>query len=306
MTRTLHNGDSEVPMSEPSEPSAPELHIGCVDLPMRLSRQRYFQVLTYLETSATLLGVPRAAVLQRWRQEAGAHGRYGLVAPQTITHRPGPRGYPRHKSTLAPAELAQAGSFRATDLVRREVEVLAQASAICGADVVMFRTPHDFAPSAANRDAMRVFFRDIAPPGRFGDAIRVWEPQGLWELETAAHFAGEIGVVLACDPLTTDQIGTDHEIFGRLPGDDAYFRVTGLGMARRRIDDYALEPLLEAAESYRRVWVAFAHEGKYPDAIRMRRQLGDGGEEGQGEEAGEDPDEGADEELDQDLGDEAE
>lgn len=279
-------------MSEPSEPSAPELHIGCVDLPMRLSRQRYFQVLAYLETSATLLGVPRAAVLQRWRQEAGEHGRYGLVAPQTITHRPGPRGYPRHKGALTPAELPQAGGFRATDLVRREVESLAQASATCGADVVMFRTPHDFAPSAANRDAMRVFFRDIAPAGRFGDAIRVWEPQGLWELETAAHFAGELGVVLACDPLTTDQIGTDHEIFGRLPGDDAYFRVTGLGMARRRIDDYALEPLLEAAESYRRVWVAFAHEGKYPDAIRMRKQLGSA------EEAGQDPDEGAGEDLD--------
>jgi uncharacterized protein YecE (DUF72 family) len=304
MARTLHHGVSEVPMSEPSEPSAPELHIGCVDLPMRLSRQRYFQVLTYLETSATLLGVPRTAVLQRWRQEAGPHGRYGLVAPQTITHRPGPKGYPRYKGTLAPAELAQAGSYRATDLVRREVEALAQASAICGADVVMFRTPHDFAPSAANRDAMRVFFRDFAPAGRFGDAIRVWEPQGLWELETAAHFAGELGVVLACDPLTTDQIGTDREIFGRLPGDDAYFRVTGLGMARRRIDEYALEPLLEAAESYRRVWVAFAHEGKYPDAIRMRRQLGgiEGVEAEMGAGAGEELDEGADE----DSGDEAE
>lgn len=284
-------------MSEPSEPSAPELHIGCVDLPMRLSRQRYFQMLEYLETSATLLGVPRAAVMQRWRQEAGKHGRYGLVAPQTITHRPGPKGYPRPKSALAPADLAQAGSFRATDLVRREVEALAKASAICGADVVMFRTPHDFAPSASNRDAMRVFFRDIAPAGRFGDAIRVWEPQGLWELETAAHFAEELGVVLACDPLTTDQIGTNREIFGRLPGDDAYFRVTGMGMAKRRIDDYALEPLLEAAESYRRVWVAFAHEGKYPDAIRMRRQLGGGPEEA-GEGAEEDPDEGAGEDRD--------
>jgi uncharacterized protein YecE (DUF72 family) len=268
-------------MSEPSEPAAPELHIGCVDLPVRLSRHRYFEVLAYLETSATLLGVPRASVMQRWRQEAGAHGRYGLVAPQTITHRPGPKGYPRHKSTLAPAELAQAGGFRATDLVRREVEVLAEASAIGGADVVIFRTPHDFAPSTANRDAMRAFFRDIAPAGRFGDAIRVWEPQGLWELATAAHFAGELGVVLACDPLTTDPIGVDPEIFGRLPGDDAYFRVTGLGMARRRLDDYALEPLLEAAESYRRVWIAFAHEGKYPDAIRMHRQLaGTGGSTG--------------------------
>lgn len=283
-------------MSEPSEPAAPELHIGCVDLPARLSRPRYFEVLAYLETSATLHGVPRPSVMQRWRQEAGARGRYGLVAPETITHRPGPKGYPRYKNTLAPAELAQAGGFRATDLVRREVASLAEAAATCGADAVIFRTPHDFAPSAANRDAMRAFFGDIAPPERFGEAIRVWEPQGLWELATAAHFAGELGVVLACDPLTTDQIGTDREIFGQLPGDDAYFRVTGLGMARRRIDDYALEPLLEAAESYRRVWIAFAHEGKYPDAIRMHRQHAGAGEPAPGDGSDDDgADDGGDE-----------
>lgn len=273
-----------------SEPDAPELHVGCADLPMRLSRQRYFQVLAYLETSATLHGVPRASVLQRWRQEAGAHGRYGLVAPQTVTHRPGPRGYARHTTTLTPAELAQAGGFRDTALVRREIDALAEACAVCNVEVVMFRTPHDFAPSATNRDAMRAFFRDIAPAGRFGQAIRVWEPQGLWEVEPAAHFAAELEVVLACDPLTTDQISVDPEIFSRLPGDDAYFRVTGLGMARRRIDDYALEPLLEAAESYRRVWIAFAHEGKYPDAIRLHRQRGGVGEDA-GEDAGGDDDE---------------
>lgn len=281
-------------MSDPSESTEPRFHVGCVDLPMRMSRQRYFEALAYLETSATLLGVPRAAVLHRWRQEAGAHGRFGLVAPETITHRPGPKGYPRHKRTLAPAELAQAGGFRDTELVRREVETLAEAAAIAGADVVLFRTPHDFAPSAANRDAMRAFFRDVAPPGRFGAAVRVWEPHGLWELEAAAHFAGELGVVLACDPLTTDQIGVNRDIFGRLPGDDAYFRVTGLGMARRRIDDYALEPLLEAAESYRRVWIAFAHEGKYPDAKRLRKQLD--ANAGQAPDDG-DPDDGDDDDA---------
>jgi uncharacterized protein YecE (DUF72 family) len=256
-----------------SEPAAPELHIGCVDLPAGLMRPRYFERLAYLETSATLLGTPRPLALQRWRQDAGERGRYGLMAPQTITHRPGPKGYARHKRSLPPSELAQAGNFRATELVRREVDELAEAAAAAGAEVVIFRSALDFAPSAANREAMRVFFSEIAPPGRFGDAIRVWEPQGLWELESAARFAGELGIVLACDPLTTDPISVDPALFSNLPGDDAYFRVTGLGMARRRLDDYALEPLLEAAQSYRRVWIAFAHEGKYPDAIRLRQQV---------------------------------
>lgn len=259
-----------------SEPDAQEIHVGCVDLPARLSRQRYYERLAYLETSATLLGVPKASALQRWRAEAGEQGHVGLVAPQTITHRPGPKGYPRHKVTLTKEDLAQAGGFRATDLIQREVAALAEAAQLAGASVVLFRSPPDFAPSTANRDNMRVFFRDLASPERFGTAVRVWEPQGLWEPESAARFAGELGLVMACDPLTNDPLGVDPSFYSNLPGDDAYFRVTGLGLGRRRFDDYALEPLMEAAEAYRRVWIAFAHEGKYPDAIRLRGSL-DGG-----------------------------
>lgn len=253
-----------------SDPAAQMIHVGCVDLPARLSRDRYYQRLAYLETSATLLGVPKASALARWRVEAGERGHVGLVAPQTITHRPGPKGYPRHKAALTKQDLAQAGSFRATELIQREVAALAQAAEIAGASVILFRSPPDFAPSTANRDNMRAFFRDLAPPERFGSAVRVWEPQGLWEPETAARFAGELGVVLACDPLRNDPLGVEPAFYSNLPGDDAYFRVTGMGLSRRRFDDYALEPLVEAAEAYRRVWIAFAHEGKYPDAIRLR------------------------------------
>lgn len=255
------------------DPATPVLHVGCAGLPPGVGRQHYFDRLAYLEAPGTLHGVPRESVLRRWRADAGAHGRFGLVAPEVVTHRPGPRGYPRGKEPLTPAELAQAGGFRATEVVQRGVAALAEAVELAGADVVLFRSPHDFAPSTANRDAMRVFFRDLAPAGRFGAAVRVWEPQGLWEPEVAARFAGELGVVLACDPLNNDPLGVGPEFFAGLPSDEAYFRVTGLGMPQRRFDDYALEPLLEAAESYRRTWIAFAHEGKYPDAIRLHRQL---------------------------------
>ncbi len=256
-----------------SDPATQEIHVGCVDLPARLSRQRYYERLAYLETSATLLGVPRPSALQRWRVEGGEHGHVGLVAPQTITHRPGPKGYPRHKEPLTPQDLAQAGGFRATELIQREVTSLVEAVALAGASVVLFRSPPDFAPSMANRDNMRAFFSDLASPERFGTAIRVWEPQGLWEPETAARFAGELGLVLACDPLINDPLGVEPAFYSNLPGDDAYFRVSGMGLGRRRFDDYAMEPLLEAAEAYRRVWIAFAHEGKYPDAIRLRGSL---------------------------------
>ncbi|WP_045118269.1 DUF72 domain-containing protein [Haliangium ochraceum] len=255
-----------------------------------MPRARYFGRLPYLETAATLRGIPRPPVLQRWLADAGEDGRFGLAAPQTITHRAGRKGYARHIVELSRAELAQTGGFRDTELIRSEVDALAQATSILGVDVVLFRSPADFAPSASNRDAMRRFFAELAPAERFSGALRVWEPQGLWDLDVAARFAGELGLVLCCDPLTNDpMLDIDPGIFSRLPSDDAYFRVTGIGNARRRLDDYALEPLFEAAEAYERVWVALGHDGKYPDALRLHRQLngdpGDGEADGDGESA---------------------
>ena len=263
-------------MPDPVETDTTIIHIGCSDLPAGLARARYFEGLTYLEVSTTMLGLPRASVLHRWRKEAGDEGQLGLVAPQLITHRPGPRGYPRWPEELTAEELAQAGGFRATDVVRRTTEALATAAAEVGASTVVFRSAPDFAPSATNRDAMRAFFDDIAPAERFGDTVRVWEPQGLWELESAALFADELGVVLACDPLTQDPLVADPDIFMHLPGDAAYFHVTGLGSGRSRFDDYSLETLAAVAEAYERTWIVFANPGKYPDALRLRRALAAG------------------------------
>ncbi|GAB4558108.1 MAG: hypothetical protein Tsb0020_02830 [Haliangiales bacterium] len=257
-----------------AEPTASsDCFVGCADLPSGLSRQRYFKRLRYLESSATLVGIPKPSVLKRWQAERGERGQLGLVAPQAITHRPGRKGYARSHVAYEPAQLAQAGWFRDSEVVADAVGSLADAVAAVSAQVVVFRSPADFAPSAANRDAMRAFFRDLAPADRFGGALRVWEPQGLWELDAAARFAGELGLVLACDPLTRDPLLGDPTFFEHLPSDDAYFRVTGLGSATQRLDDYALEPLLAAAESYRRSWLVFGHSRKYPDAIRLQRQL---------------------------------
>lgn len=260
-------------MPDPVETDTTVIHIGCSDLPSGLARSRYFGGLGYLEVSTTMLGLPRVSVLHRWRQDAGEAGQLGLVAPQLITHRPGPRGYPRWPEALTAAELAQAGGFRATDVVRRTTEALATAVIEAGAGTVVFRSASDFAPSATNRDAMRAFFDDIAPAERFGNAVRVWEPQGLWELESAARFASELGVVLACDPLTQDPLVEDPDIFMHLPGGAAYFRITGLGSGRSRFDDYALETLAAMVEGYERTWIVFANPGKYPDALRFRRML---------------------------------
>lgn len=257
----------------PDTSDSPVIRVGCAGLPAGLARPQYFERLAYLEASSTLFGLPKTAIQKRWRADAGEAGRMGLFAPQVITHRPGPRGYARSKEKLSPEALAQAGGFRATPVVRDAVEALAAAAVEMAAEAVIFRSPPDFAPSAANRDTMRGFFRDIAPAERFGGAVRVWEPQGLWELPVAARLAGELGLVLACDPLDNDPLAPDPDIYSHLPGDEVYFRVTGMGSSRSRFDGYAMETLLDTAASYTRTWMVFANPGKYPDAIRFRRLL---------------------------------
>lgn len=258
----------------PPEPELPDsISVGCADLPPGLRRGRYFQRLRYLEVSGTRVQLPKARILRQWREDAGERGRIGVLAPQLITDKPGPKGYPRAAGRYTREQLAQAGSFRDTPLVRDAVRDLAAACATCQAQTVIFRSPPDFAPSTSNRDRLRAFFGDMASAELFADTARVWEPLGLWDVHTAARLAEELGLVLACDPLSNDPLLHLEVDFASLPVSRMYFRITGLGRGSQRFDEYALEPLLELAAAYQRVWVVFTHAHRYPDAIRCQRLL---------------------------------
>ena len=261
------------PSGTPSSQDSPAILVGCAELPPGLRRVRYFQRRRYLEVADTMYQLPKLSVLSRWSGDAEPNGRFGLLAPQVITHKPDPRGYRRGGDNLAREQLADAGWFRATDLVVRSVEEFARVVRSVPTDAVLFRAPADFSPSAANREALRRFFTDIAPAEIFAGAVRVWEPQGLWEPALAARVAAELGVVYACDPMSNDPLGAKPDFFARLPTRDAYFRLTGLGRARQRFDAYALSTLLETVAAYDRVWIVFANADKYPDSMQLQRIL---------------------------------
>jgi uncharacterized protein YecE (DUF72 family) len=250
------------------------LRIGCSDLPSGLGRDRYFGRLDYLEVGATFFDPPRPSALARWRRDAPAAAGFGVVAWQLVTHPAGPRGYPRVKRELSAAQLRDGGGMRATEAVQGALAVTAEVAAAVEAEVVVFRTPAEFAPSSHNREVLRAFFAEVATVERLGGAARVWEPQGLWEPELAAQLCGELDVLYGCDPLSNDPLGVEPEFFAALPSSMAYFRVTGLGRARPRLDEYALEALLALAEPYERAWIVLANPGKYPDAIRLRKLAG--------------------------------
>jgi uncharacterized protein YecE (DUF72 family) len=250
-----------------------EYLVGCANLPARMPRDQYFSKLSFLETDILFSNPPRPSVLARWRAEAPEDASFAMIAPQLITHPPQGRGYPGSKVVLTPTEAGQAGHLRATDTVRRAVEGFAEASAALRASAVVFRTPPTFTPSATNRDALRAFFDGIATAERFGTTARVWEPQGLWDVRTAAVLAAEIGVLFAGDPLTVDPIAAPPELWASLPTDGVYFRLTGLGHARRRFPELELETLAETVAQYQRAWIVFSNVDAFADAKRFAPML---------------------------------
>ncbi len=249
-------------------PDEPMIRVGCPAIPPGVSPAKYMAALDYLELADTFYRVPGEAALRKRARGAPDGFGFGIVAWQVITHRPGPRGYPRLGDALDAAALAQAGGLRDTPVVRDAVAQVAAAAAVVGAETVVFRTPDDMSPSEANRDLLRRFFSELAPAETFAGAVRVWEPGGLWQPQAAQTLADELDVVLAFDPLESDPT---LDIPPPLPeAERSYFRIRGLGATGALAVD-KLEELADACLGRQRVWAVFATPERGHDASRFRQ-----------------------------------
>ena len=260
------------------EPDVPRIRVGCAGLPPRMSRERYWQELSFLESDITYRSPPRRAAIRGWREAAPEGASFSLLAWQAITHRPGKQGYAHKGRPLTPSELAETGGLRDTPMVRTAVEAMKEAAEAVSAEAIVFRTPAGFAPSAKNRDAMKHFFEELAPPGAFGAAVRVWQPEGLWRPDEAIRAATDLDLLLACDPLARDPLEEQAPVLANeLPRDAAYFRITGLGSSNSQLDTGDLEELTEFLAEFERAWVVFANVAKFADARRFARSIGASG-----------------------------
>lgn len=214
------------------------LHVGCVDLPHGVGWDRYFSRLSYIETTALTRGPLRVAVQNKWRAAAPAPGSFGVVAPP----------------------------------IESGIGTLVETAKGLEASAVVFRTPPMFSPSASNRDLLRRFFAETAPAEAFGDAARVWQPDGLWELRTSLKLAEELGVVLGADPFAKDPTKDPPELYATLDVPDVYFRVTGLGHGGRKLTSSQMDELSLVVEVYERAWVVFATVDSFTDAGRFAQQ----------------------------------
>jgi uncharacterized protein YecE (DUF72 family) len=265
--------------------------VGCAGLPRGMGWPRYFQRLPYLELGALLAGPVRSTVLRRWRAAANNPGAFGVVAPAPITHSPGPRGYGQRGWPVPPGRPQDVGNFRETTAVASTVIAHLHALELLDASAAIYRTPPDFSPSAANREAMRKFFGEVMTAEAAHGRARVWHPSGLWEPPAAYAFAKELGIICALDPLGADPTNEHAAWWPTVEGDDAYFAISGLGRGRRTPPDQ-LEALAEVAGQFQRAWVVFSTSEPFPDAIRFAGLVSAGGSAAE--------DDGDDETIDED------
>jgi len=200
------------------------VRVGCAGLPPGTAREAYFRRLPLLEVE----GPAKPAVLRKW-QRAGAH---------TLLLR------------VDKLDLA-AAAWR---------ELLDGYDAL-KAEALVLQTPPSFSPSAANREAMKRFFGEVA--GDPGDRVVCWEPRGTWEPLQAARLCLELGILHAYDPLLPDEEGPPPA------AEEAYYRIYGLGLQRNRISDDNLATLAERVALHARAWVVFATGERWRDAQKF-------------------------------------
>jgi len=242
-----------------------DLPIGTADIPERVERARYFQDLSYLELSALFAGPLKPSALARWTDVAPAQT-IGLVAPWVLTHRKAPSAAKLWNHD------ASVGDFRDSPLSRAALGSLRDAAAVVKARSIVFRSPPAFAPSVANRDALRRFFTEIATADAVG-AARVWVPDGLWELHAATKLATELGVTCAIDPLVREP-GAPADLYWNLEVDSLYLRIEGAGRAGTLRPEQQ-EELVALIEHYDSIplTVAFASPARWQDARNLKKLL---------------------------------
>lgn len=241
----------------------PVTRIGCVDVPARVDRERYFKELTYCELGALFTGPQKPSTFAKWSEIAPA-GALGLVAPFPITHRKAPVAGKLWDSD------ASTGDFRDSPIARTALAELHKAADQVKASHLVFKSADNFSASAANRDQLKKFFTELAPDRGPDHADRVWVPGGLWDLRTAVKFATELGVTCAFDPLVRDP-NDPPEIFYDLEVSSLYLRIESAraGLIRNE----KLEDIVALVEHYDSlpVTIAFASPERWQDARNLKK-----------------------------------
>ncbi len=189
------------------------------------------------------------------RARAGTQHRWREAAPPDV------RIVPRLPQELAMVDfhgpVADAWWARSVEIAQR-----------LGSDTLLLRTPPDFRPTTANRQALISFFGARRRPG----LSVAWRAEGLWDgqAEDRNAVCAEAGLVPVVDPLGIEP----DELEVELPeGEHIYWRLMGRPGGGTRFSESDLQQVLGMLDGRTSGYVVFGAGWMTSDARRLRALL---------------------------------
>src|SRR5258708_1069379 len=137
--------------------------IGCAGFPVPATR--YFREFVFVEVQDVHVAQPGTGTIRRWRREA-----------------PAGFGFP----PMPPPEIGQEG-FRSGKITENAVKSMLDVAKELDAFTAVFAAPGDFAPSRANKTALKDFLASVKKKFK----RIVWEPPPTWDADEAQSVASE-------------------------------------------------------------------------------------------------------------------
>jgi uncharacterized protein YecE (DUF72 family) len=223
----------------------------------RYTKEEYVRLLSCVEIQHTFYQPPQIKTLERWRQDVPADFEFTLKAWQLITHESKSPTYKRLKKKLSERELAGAGSFKSTQIVKEALETTLACAEALKARTILFQCPASFKPTNENIENLQTFFSKA----NRGKLNFCWEPRGAWDDKIVKSLCGELNLWHVVDPLVKRTVTPKN----------CYFRLHGIGDWRYKYEDGELEELASILPDKRLSYVFFNNNEMTDDAVRFMK-----------------------------------
>ena len=223
----------------------------------RYTKEEYVKLLSCVEIQHTFYQPPQIKTLERWREEVPDDFEFTLKAWQLITHESKSPTYKRLRKKLTEQELADAGSFRSTPIVKEALEMTLDCAKALKAKTILFQCPASFKPTEENIENLQAFFSNI----KRRKLNFCWEPRGEWPDNIVKGLCEELNLWHVVDPLVKRTVTPKN----------CYFRLHGIGGWRYKYEDGELEELALMLPEKRLSYVFFNNNEMTDDAMRFTK-----------------------------------
>jgi len=222
------------------------------------TKEEYVERLKCVEIQHTFYQPPMIKTLEGWRAQVPADFEFTLKAWQLITHDAKSPTYKRLKKKVTEEELASAGYFKPTALVKEAWETTRACAEALKAKTILFQCPASLKPTEENIDNIVAFFTGIDR----GDLNFCWEPRGKeWTDEIVQGICDEFDLWHTVDPFVRNTVTPDK----------CYFRLHGRNGWRYKYEDGEMEELASMLPENETSYVFFNNREMLDDAIRFEK-----------------------------------